>query len=84
MSIDYYMKTQLENSTSKNSIFVKVSFFVETDGTISSPVVEKTTDSKLARKIVNFLRDTKNWKPAQKNGKSICSRISRTFAYKRI
>jgi hypothetical protein len=80
--LDEYMKENL--TISFETLYVKVSFFVETDGTVSCPVVEKGDDIKANKEIIHLLRKTKNWYPAQKDGVSVRSRISHVFSYKQV
>ena len=55
--LDEYMKSHL--STSFEKIFVKATFIVETDGTISCPVVEEGNDLKAIKMVIRKLRKTK-------------------------
>ena len=80
--LDEYMKENL--TIAFETLLVKVSFFVEADGTISCPVVEKGDDIKANKEIIHLLRKTKNWYPAQKDGVSVRSRISHVFSYKQV
>ena len=81
--LDNYMKKKLENS-SFDRVLVTVSYIVETDGTISCPIVEKCSNIKLASKIVKYLRNTKGWISAQKDESTVRARVMHTFAYRRI
>lgn len=80
--LDKYMKDHL--STSFESIYVIASFIVETDGTISCPIVEKGNDLKAIKNVIHHLRKTKNWQPALKDGVPVKARISHVFSYKRV
>lgn len=77
--LDEYMKSHL--STSFEKIYVMVSFIVETDGSISCPIVEKGNDLKAIKAVVRQLRKTKKWQPAVKDGVPVRARINHTFSY---
>ena len=80
--LDDYMKEHLSKSTEKVSVVV--SFIVETDGSISCPIVERGNDLEAVKNVIHCLRKTKGWQPAVKDGVAVRARISHFFSYKKV
>lgn len=80
--LDDYMKSHL--STSFGVIYVNANFVVETDGTVSCPIVTTGKNLKANKMVIQKLRKTKKWQPAMKDGVPVRSRVSHVFSYRTI
>lgn len=61
-------------ASNQNEIKVKLSFFVETDGSLSEITAEGETEE-IRNEIIRVMKLLPNWKPAMTNGEPIRSRF---------